>query len=480
MPPESPVRRARVSLRDVAREVGVSHVTVSLALRHDPRISLERRQEVEAAAKRLGYRPDPMLSSLSAYRQAKLPVTIRSTVAWLNQWDDPKALRRLHEFDNYWRGARETAERLGYRLEEFVLKRDLSAARLQKILTTRNVRGILIPPHPTGLNLPDFDWSFFSIVRFGASVKVPRAHIVTSDQTKCAAMAFTRVHERGYGRIGYVSSLRFDRDTKGNFRAGYLSCQDALLPVRRHLPDLFLEETPTSREVRNLRKWLRTAAPDAIITTLSCLPELLMEAGWRVPDDIAVATLSVADGHFDSGVDQDSFEIGQVAMSTVAGLIHQNERGIPEHCRRILVEGQWVDGRKRRANRPGDAAGTNPCEISAAVATRLISNGARFPGFQCNCDRIWREATVGISRLPRLIAAFDPCCCDVPFIPLPIAMSRAAGPPARRRRSQWSGSDRPVNTHPLTHEYSRTVFHVAQSGPAGSRAGQSRRGGQTV
>jgi LacI family transcriptional regulator len=373
MPSEPPARHTRVSLRDVARAVGVSHVTVSLALRHDPRISAERRRQVEAAAARLGYRPDPMLSSLAAYRQAKQPVTIRSTVAWLNQWENPQALRQLHEFDGYWRGARATAERLGYRLEEFVVKRDLTAARLQKILLTRNIRGILIPPHPTGFDLPEFDWSLFSIVRFGASVKVPRAHIVTSDQTKCAAMAFARVHERGYRRIGYVSSLRFDRDTKGNFRAGYLSSQDALLPVRQHLPDLFLGETPTGREVRNLRRWLKTAAPDAIIATLSCLPELLEGAGCRVPDDIAVATLSVADGHFDSGVDQDSFEIGQVAMSTLAGLIYQNERGIPEHCRRILVEGQWVDGRslplKKVEDKPTDGGLTERTGFGAHPAT---------------------------------------------------------------------------------------------------------------
>ena len=59
--PVEPQNRARVSLRDVARSVGVSHVTVSLALRGDPRVSAARRKEVEIAAKRLGYRPDPML-----------------------------------------------------------------------------------------------------------------------------------------------------------------------------------------------------------------------------------------------------------------------------------------------------------------------------------------------------------------------------------------------------------------------------------
>ena len=40
--------------------------------------------EIEAAARTLGYRPDPMLSSLAAYRQAKKPAEIHATVAWIN------------------------------------------------------------------------------------------------------------------------------------------------------------------------------------------------------------------------------------------------------------------------------------------------------------------------------------------------------------------------------------------------------------
>jgi DNA-binding LacI/PurR family transcriptional regulator len=342
---KSPGKSFRVSLRDVAEVVGVSHVTVSLALRHDPRISVERRKEVEEAAMRLGYRPDPMLSSLSAYRQSRRKTTIRSAIAWFNQWSNPKELRKFHEFDAYWLGAHEAAEQMGYRLEEFVLPSDLPVARLQKILVTRNVRGILIPPHTDGLSLSGFDWSLFSVVRFGASVKHPRVHIVTSDQTKCAAEAFSRAYRHGYERIGYVSAQRFERNTKGNFRAGYLSSQDDLLPVARHLPPLLLTEEGRNADLRLLRQWMKEFKPDAIITSFGELSDLLVALGLKVPDGIGVVALSLLDGKFDSGIDQNSYEIGRVAMSTLAGLVHQNERGIPEHCRRILVEGIWVDGK---------------------------------------------------------------------------------------------------------------------------------------
>jgi LacI family transcriptional regulator len=42
----------------------VSHATVSLALRNDPRISPATKRKVFAAARRLGYRPDPHLAEL--------------------------------------------------------------------------------------------------------------------------------------------------------------------------------------------------------------------------------------------------------------------------------------------------------------------------------------------------------------------------------------------------------------------------------
>jgi DNA-binding LacI/PurR family transcriptional regulator len=220
----------------------------------------------------------------------------------------------------------------------------MTGERLEKILTTRSVRGVLLPPHPGGFNLPGLDWSLFSIVRFGVSVTTPRAHVITSDQMNCAEVAFSKIRERGYRRIGFITSRGHDRNTGGNFRAGYLSVQDAVLPIAEHLEPLILDERATMLDERALRPWLRRWKPDAIITTDPRVHAMLTDLGIEVPRDLAAAALSVFDGNFDAGVDQNSYETGQVAMRTLAGLIHQNERGIPRYCRRILVEGRWVDG----------------------------------------------------------------------------------------------------------------------------------------
>ena len=50
----------------LAKATGYSTATVSLALRHHPRISDTTRREIAAKAEELGYRPNPMVRALMA------------------------------------------------------------------------------------------------------------------------------------------------------------------------------------------------------------------------------------------------------------------------------------------------------------------------------------------------------------------------------------------------------------------------------
>ncbi|MEO7099490.1 MAG: helix-turn-helix domain-containing protein [Luteolibacter sp.] len=75
--------RLLVSMSDIARVVGVSHVAVSLALRDHPRISAEMRKKIRETAELLGYQPDPMLARLASFRNAKPKTSIRSAIGWI-------------------------------------------------------------------------------------------------------------------------------------------------------------------------------------------------------------------------------------------------------------------------------------------------------------------------------------------------------------------------------------------------------------
>jgi transcriptional regulator with XRE-family HTH domain len=232
----------RVTLRGIARLLGVSHATVSLALRGSPRISVARRSEVLQVAERLGYRPDPMLSALRHYRRTVGRPSIQAEIAWLNFWPQPGRLRSFREFDGYWRGALAMAEAQGYRLEEFRVNSQLSIDRLRAILRARNIKGLLLPPVPATchLSMDTLAWAEHSVVCFGHSHSGLRGMpVVTVDQAAAAALAFRKIRERGYHRVGLVTSLETVRRTR--FAAGYLQSQ-LFVPEAERLPLLALSE----------------------------------------------------------------------------------------------------------------------------------------------------------------------------------------------------------------------------------------------
>jgi len=335
----------RVILRDIAQRLGVTHATVSLALRNHPAISAKRREQVQRVAREMGYVPDPYLAALAAYRRANAPAGVRSAIAWINHWEQPEDLRKHREFDLYWRGAQSSARRYGYRLEEIRWLPEYSARRFEQILLARGIRGVLIPPHAKVPDWGDFDWSKFCIVRFGLSVPSPDSHLVTADHLRAVIMAIHRIAEYGYRRIGLVMPADADHRLGGGFVGGFSSAgQSFHLPV---VPPLLTEEAVYRQQPaiarRGLAQWLKRHRPDALLTFYQGIPALLNQLGYRIPQDIAVAGTSV-DVPVDAGIDQHSEAIGRIAVETLVAQINLNERGEPSDPYRVLVESRWRDG----------------------------------------------------------------------------------------------------------------------------------------
>ncbi|MCR4265941.1 LacI family DNA-binding transcriptional regulator [Nitratireductor sp. ZSWI3] len=80
----------KVTLRDVAREAGVSHGTVSNVFNHPDRVVKKVRERVEAAALKIGYRgPDPLARVLNSRRVNAIGVATAEPMAFF--FEDPFA-----------------------------------------------------------------------------------------------------------------------------------------------------------------------------------------------------------------------------------------------------------------------------------------------------------------------------------------------------------------------------------------------------
>jgi len=334
-----------VTQRDIARALGVSNATVSLALRNSLAIREDRRREIQAMAEEMGYRPNPVAAALSHQKQLSKRSAIQSSLAWLNLWPKPgtKGVAKVRLFEEYRRGAEACTEKFGYRLEEFFLVSS-SASRIQEILLARGVNAIILSPchHYHEMDLREFQWDKFSAIRTGRLPAEPPLHLVTPDQSSNTMLAFDQILAKGYKRVGFIHYGQCPGDRLWRFESGYMIVQQEL-PLRERLPIYRLEASDASSR-EGLRKWMREQRPDAIITLHPHAREVLESLGYRCPDDIGLASVNTLDADVDAGIDQDATEIGRCAVLQLLSMIRDNERGIPRSMREILIKGHWVDG----------------------------------------------------------------------------------------------------------------------------------------
>src|SRR3954470_9489823 len=171
---------SRTTQDDVARTAGVHRTTVSLALKDHPRIPVATRQRIRAIADRLGYAPDPMLSSLVAYRTQKRPVAFHGTLGWLVSSAEGFTWREVPHFRDAYEGALARARRCGFEFELFDLHGPgMTPHRLAGILRARNITGLLLCPQRIPHLTLEFPWDEFSAVTFGYGMAEPKLHTVS-------------------------------------------------------------------------------------------------------------------------------------------------------------------------------------------------------------------------------------------------------------------------------------------------------------
>lgn len=343
----------RVSQKDIAARAGVHVTTVSLALRNSPRLPQKTRERIHNLAKEMGYQPDPMLSALTVYRRHAQQPHYQGTLAWLNNTRNASnAAIQANSFIEYRAGAEQRCFELGYTLEEFQTS-DTPLPRLSKILQTRNISGILLPPQPRQLSHITFDWEHFSAISFGFSLAHPRLHLVTNAQYRSARIATRKMRSLGYRRIGYTTLRNAETRTDLNFSSGYLA--ELRFGNRDLLPIFEFDDMQKSGRrtfQKAFEKWYRSNKPDAILSLDNEIPKALKKMGIGT-DICGYAGLYLKnESQGVAGINQNDFLIGRTAVDFLVDMFHRNERGIPSVPLRILVEGTWVDGSSLPTRQP--------------------------------------------------------------------------------------------------------------------------------
>lgn len=342
MPPPS----SRVTLHQIAARAGVHVTSVSLALRGSSKLPLATRERLCALAKEMGYRRDPALDALNAYRNNVRKHVYQATVGWLNNYSKREDLLRIPSFRAYHGGMRERAEELGYSLEEIWLHEPrLTPERLKKRLLARSIPGLILFPQRESSALPPFAWEEFSAVSIGYTVTSPQLHRVTNHQFRSALILLKNLRALGYRRIGVCIAEEYNRRTNLGPCSAY-SAYDVTVPPEERVP-ILIQMRLNDRE--DIHRWITQHRPQVIISQHFDMWDRCLECGLRVPEDIGLAYFHINKGeNLLSGIHQNDHAIGRAALDMLVAMLHRNERGVPEFPQHLLIDGEWQAGQSTR------------------------------------------------------------------------------------------------------------------------------------
>jgi LacI family transcriptional regulator len=348
----------RVTLADVAKRAGVHVTTVSLALRNHPRLPESTRKRIHTLAEEMGYRPDPLLRALVAYRGKVQEKRITPTIAYVTNWNTRLGWQKATGHPEFYSGAEQMAKQLGYQLEHFWLNEPgQSQGRLSRMLYARGINAVIIASHGREMgDTVDFEWEKFSAVKIDYYPHQPVLHNVTNNQCDSVRVAMQKVMAKGYRRIGFVMHRGWDHAVDHLWTAGYL-CEQQHLAVREQIPaHIFPEEqpverwfsegsSPTEADQEPFEKWFQKHRPEVLISKGSFVLPLLERMKLCVPQDVAFVDVFLEEfSGVTAGVRQNHRMVGAVAVEKLAAQLQLNKTGLPEIPTTTYVEGTWLDG----------------------------------------------------------------------------------------------------------------------------------------
>ncbi len=332
------------TIRDLARASGLSRSTISAALNNQANISAATKAKVFKLAEEMGYRKDAKVSELMGYLRQPRDSKDLLPLGWLYCNEDPLEWQR-----HVWRaplftGARDHAEKLGYRIEEFWLSAPgMTPKRMRSILQTRSVRGLILAPPFDAKAFSEFDYTGFSCAEVQNDPEHMNFHAALPDFTYNFDLAWEEAVRRGYKRPGFASIQEVASYQNEKRESRYFWRQQSLAPEDRLPIFPYTQQDPGLEQ--SLCSWVQEMKPDVLFINNMRIYNILKRAGFSFPTDIGLISLNCIREYSShcSGIDQRSEEQGEAAVDILLGQIRRGETGVPDITRSLQIKGRWVD-----------------------------------------------------------------------------------------------------------------------------------------
>lgn len=338
-----------VTIKDIAKELGISTSTVSRALRDSYEISSETKRMVLDCAKRLQYRPNPIALSLKEKRSRSIGVIVAEIA---NSF-----------FSQAINGIESVANKKGYNViisqSQESLEKEISNLGF---LSSRSVDGVLISVSSESANLDHLKKLHnrgMPIVLFDRVTSDINTHVVISNNFKAAYNATKHLIDEGYKKISTLVNASHLSITEERI-AGYkqalkdndIPIEEELIKVCEHGGLVFEETQKAVNDLLALQQ-----KPDAIVgltdkLTTGCL-KILQQQKIKVPEEVGLvgftnSALSELLNPSLTVIRQPAFAMGEEATNLLIQII-ESKRPVKEFTRQVLETELIVRNSSRRS-----------------------------------------------------------------------------------------------------------------------------------
>jgi len=328
-----------ITIKDIAKRAGVSHSTVSRALRVNHLVSSETAKRIRQVAQEMNYRPSAVARSLKTNRTQVLGVIVSSI-------SDPF-------FGEILNGIEASAQAGGYSLFIAASQHDpIKERQIVQTMLEQRTDGVIIcsssfsPEH--GRQLLSYG---FPVVVVNHQGSESFNYSIYHDDVDGSSQITRHLISLGHKRIAYLGNSQSGRTTQDRLR-GFL---DVMSDANLEVPDSYIhhvEGGDPKLGQESVEYFTRLSTkPTAIV----CFNDTLAigvvkgceKAGLRIPDDLSVTgfdniTYSAFTAPSLTTFDQPKFSIGQEAAQLLLDLLKAEDGIIPDTPNVKVLQGKLL------------------------------------------------------------------------------------------------------------------------------------------
>ena len=271
----------RISLKDLAEQLGVSIATVSRALHSSPEIGKEMQEKVKALAKKLNYRPNPFAQSLRSEAPRIIGVVVPNLVT--------------HYYAAVLDGIETEARKAGYS----VISANSHESKENETRAIDNFNSLHVEGIIACLAQDTTDYSHFEtiskmgipLVFFGRTCLSEQFSCVTANGDEAAQQATQHLIDTGSRRIAFIGGPNH-LDMVRRRKHGYLEAlRENRIPIERDL--VICDRIDYDVALQAATQMLQSdKRPDAILAFNDIITfaafSAIKQLHLRIPDDVAL------------------------------------------------------------------------------------------------------------------------------------------------------------------------------------------------